>query len=107
MSSNSVILIIILTALITFGLRLIPFVLFGGKNKVSPTIQYLGDKLPYAVMAALVVYCLKGVGPSDITGSIITLISVGVVVLVHLWKRNTILSIAVSTIFYMILVHIF
>ncbi|MGN0428009.1 MAG: branched-chain amino acid transporter permease [Agathobacter sp.] len=107
MSANTVILIIVLTALITFGLRLAPFLLFGGKKEISPKIKYLGEKLPYTVMATLVVYCLKGIGPSDAVGSLITLGAVAVVVAVHLWKKNTILSIAVGTIFYMILVHIF
>lgn len=107
MSTNMIILIIILTALITFGLRLVPFVLFGGKKEIPQKVNYLGEKLPYAVMASLVVYCLKGVGPADLRGSVITLLSVAVVVWIHLMKKNMILSIAVGTIFYMILVHIF
>lgn len=38
----------------------LPFLIFGEKGETSAVISYLGRVLPYAVMAMLVVYCLKG-----------------------------------------------
>lgn len=106
MSDKMVLLVIFLSGVITFGLRLLPFIVFGGKKQLSPRLQYIGKQLPYAVMAMLVVYCLKGVGISNLAFSLIELGAVVITVIVHLWKKNLILSISVGTIVYMLLIHI-
>ena len=55
---HSLALILIMAAL-TAALRFLPFVMF---SKGTPkTIVYLGNLLPNAIMAMLVVYCLKNV----------------------------------------------
>ena len=54
-------LIIAVSALTTMGIRFFPFLVFGKKRKVPELVQYLGRVLPCAIMASLVVYCLKGV----------------------------------------------
>ena len=43
----------------TFLERALPFLLFGGRD-VPKIVKYLGRILPMAVMATLVVYCLRG-----------------------------------------------
>ncbi len=86
-------------ALVTFGTRALPFVVF--KNQKSPFIAYLGDVLPFSIMAMLVVYCLKDVDLLRGNHGVCEIIGVASVVLIHLWKRNTLLSILAGTLIYM------
>ena len=106
-STQKALAMILLAAAVTFLTRLIPFLLFGGKREVPRQVQYLGSCLPPAIIAALVVYCLKGVSfqPSAFGTSAAQLIAAAVVVLLHLWKRNTLLSIGGGTLFYMLLLR--
>lgn len=80
---------ILICALCTQVTRWLPFLLFGGKKEVPRLIRYLGCVLPAAIMAVLVVYCLKGITPLTYPYGLPELISVAVVVVLHLWKRNT------------------
>ena len=98
--------IVIICAGVTLLLRALPFVFFGGKGGVPKLIASLGGVLPPAIMAALVVYCLKGVPFGSFADGAYQLIAGAVVVLAHLWKRNTLLSIAVGTAAYMLLIRI-
>ena len=99
-------LIIAVAALVTVALRFLPFLLFGGKRETPPFIAYLGRVLPSAIMAMLVVYCLKSVTPLEYPYALPELISCAVVVLLHIWKRNTLLSIGGGTACYMLLVQV-
>lgn len=92
-------------ALVTVLLRGIPFIVFGGRKKTPAFITYLSNVLPYAIMGMLVVYCLRNVKILDKPHGLPELLSVGAVVLLHPWKRNTLLSIALGTIIYMVLVQ--
>lgn len=56
-------------------------------------------------MGMLVVYCLKGVALSSLSGWVPSLIACVVVGLLHVWKRNTLLSILGGTVCYMVLVQ--
>lgn len=100
------IMVIVVTAVVTAALRFIPFLIFGGKKEPPACITYLGHVLPGAIMAMLVVYCLKGVSLSSISGFMPELIASAAVVAVHVWKRNTLLSILVGTVGYMLLVQL-
>lgn len=95
--------IIAVVALVTIAIRFTPFVIF--RKHTPQIVLYLGNVLPYAIMAMLVVYCLKGV--SFLTGShgIPEIIAVAVVVALHKWKHNTLLSILFGTLCYMFLVQ--
>lgn len=85
--------------------RFLPFLLFP-KGKTMPRyVEYLGGSLPYATMGLLVVYCLKGISFFDAPHGIAEFAAVAVVVLLHSWKKNSLLSIGVGTIFYMVLVQ--
>lgn len=97
-------LLIAVMAGITILIRFLPFLLFR-KHTPAP-ILYLGTVLPYAIMGMLVVYCLKNV--SFVSGShgIPEVIAVGAVVLLHKWKHNTLISIPVGTVIYMLLVQV-
>lgn len=96
------ILMVILGTMIT---RFLPFLVFPAGKPTPKYIQYLGKVLPASVFGLLVIYCLKNV--SILTGShgIPELIAIVLVVVVHLWKRQMLLSIAGGTICYMILIQ--
>ena len=92
-------------ALVTAALRFLPFFIFRGNRQTPKYIEYLGKVLPYAIMGMLVVYCLKGVTFASLENWLPYLVATALVVLVHLWKRNTLLSIISGTVCYMVLVQ--
>ncbi len=92
-------------ALVTLFLRALPFVVFSGKRRTPAFITYLSDVLPYAIMGMLVVYCLRGVDLLTAPHGLPELIACVTVVGLHLWKKNTLLSIAAGTVVYMVLVQ--
>jgi branched-subunit amino acid transport protein AzlD len=98
--------IIAVVAVCTLITRLIPFVLFGGKRKVPEAVNYLGNILPPAIMATLVVYCLKGADIFSSSHGLPEFIATAVVAALHAWKRNVLLSIAAGTLLYMFLVQV-
>ena len=100
------IMVIAVTAVVTAALRFIPFFVFGGKKEEPACIRYLGHVLPGAIMAMLVVYCLKGVSFMSVAGFMPELIASAVVVALHVWRRNTLLSIIGGTVTYMLLVQL-
>lgn len=97
---------IMIMAAVTLLLRAVPFLIFGGKRRVPAYIARLSSRLPYAVMAILVIYCLRNITFTQINGFAAELLSAGVVIGLHLWKHNTILSIAAGTVSYMLLVQL-
>lgn len=100
------ILMIAVMSLVTAGLRFLPFWIFGENRQTPPLITYLGKVLPYAIMGMLVVYCLKDVSFTTAPFGIPEAIGCAVVALLHVWKRNTLLSVGAGTVFYMLLVQL-
>ena len=98
-------LIIAVTSIVTILIRFLPFIIFSGKRETPPFITYLGKVLPYAIMGMLVVFCLKGVSVTSAPYGIPELIATAVVVVLHVIKRNTLLSIIGGTAVYMVLVQ--
>ena len=88
----------------TMVTRFLPFIVFPEGKEPPRVIQYLGGKLPYAVIGLLVVYCLKD-APASSTHGLPEAIAILFVDLLHKWKKNTLLSIAGGTILYMLLVQ--
>ena len=101
---NSILLVAVV-ALVTIGLRFLPFLIFGENRTTPPIIVYLGQILPFAIIGMLVVYCLKDVTITAAPYGIPELIGCAVVALLHLWKRNTLLSIGAGTVCYMLLIQ--
>lgn len=99
------VLIIAVCAVFTFMTRFIPFAVFG-RNKIPSSVDYLGKILPPAIIATLVVYCLRSMSFSQISGFVPAIISVAVICVLHLVKRNTLLSVGVGTVLYMVLIRI-
>ncbi|MCQ2533369.1 MAG: AzlD domain-containing protein [Clostridia bacterium] len=85
--------------------RFIPFMVFSEKRKTPSFILYIGKYLPSAVFGMLVIYCLKDVSIISGTHAIPELIAIAVTVVLHLWKRQMLLSIAGGTICYMLLLQ--
>lgn len=98
--------IVAVAAAVTLFIRAIPFFIFGGKREVPATITYLGKVLPPAIMVILVIYCVKGINLFAGSRGIPELLSIAVVAGLHIWKKNTLLSIAIGTILYMVLVQV-
>lgn len=98
--------IIAAVALVTAALRFIPFAIFNGKRETPRSVLYLGRVLPYAVMGMLVVYCFKGISFATAPFGLPEIIAGAAVVLLHLLKRNTLVSIVGGTLIYMILVQL-
>lgn len=100
---------IITIAMVVLGTmftRFLPFLLFPAGRPTPHYIQYLGKVLPAAVFGLLVVYCLKNVNVFSGSYGIPEFISIGVVIALHLWKRQMLLSIAGGTVCYMLLVQL-
>lgn len=98
------ILIILVCAAVTYLLRGIAFLVFGGKRGTPAFISWLGGVLPHAVMGMLLVYCLKDVTVTAFPFGLPELFACAVVVLLHICKRNSLISIGVGTVSYMIIV---
>lgn len=105
-SAGQSIAIILVTALFTFLTRAIPFFVFNPKRKIPKIVTYLGIALPPAVIAVLVVYCLKDVNLFDMNQVLPQVIAIIAVIVIHLWKKNNLLSIGGGTVLYMLLVQL-
>lgn len=98
-----IICMVILGTMIT---RFLPFFIFNSDKSTPKYVQYLGKMLPSAALGMLVIYCLKDVSLLKGNHALPELISIMVVVLLHFWKRQMLISIAGGTIFYMVLVQL-
>lgn len=90
---------------VTFLTRALPFLLFDRRGGPPKTVLYLGRVLPPAVIAMLIVYCLRNVTFTAAANWLPQLIASVAVVLLHLWRRNSLISIFGGTILYMVLVQ--
>ncbi|MHB8962741.1 MAG: branched-chain amino acid transporter permease [Saccharofermentanales bacterium] len=97
--------IILTIAVCTFLTRLLPFVLFGKTHEPPRIIKYLGQVLPASVIAVLIIYCLKSVDFTQTATYAPASISIALIILLHIWKRNMLLSIGLGTISYMLLLQ--
>jgi branched-subunit amino acid transport protein AzlD len=108
LSSFESIIIIAVIALGTLLTRALPFILFPDSKKVPEYVAYLGHVLPYAAIALLIVYCLKGVAIFKWPYGLPEGIAIMFIAVLHYWKNNSLLSIGGGTILYMLMVqHVF
>ena len=101
MGAEKFILIVIIYALITFGLRARPFLLFHNYKKIPEKILKHGQMLPSSIMAVLIVYCLKDTANNLISDGIWKIAAVVIVAVTFKWKHNTLASIIIGTVCYM------
>lgn len=98
--------IILVVAITTFFTRALPFLIFKNTTTLPEKIVYLGKVLPMGIMLCLIVYCLRNTMFTTYPYGIPEVISVGVVALLHIWKRNNMISIVCGTVLYMILIQV-
>lgn len=106
MTLGQQIVMISMVVLGTMATRFLPFLIFPAGKETPKYIQYLGRVLPAAVFGLLVIYCLKDISLFSGSHGIPELISVVLVILLHLWKRQMLISIAGGTVCYMLLVQL-
>ena len=99
------ILVIAVCAICTFLERALPFLIFGGR-KMPETVAYLGSVLPMAIIATLVFYCIRNIEFTAVKSFLPQLLACGVTAGLHLWKSNTLLSIAGGTVTCMTLIQL-
>ena len=97
---------VLVSFICTFFLRALPFLAFSGEREMPAWMEKLSHALPPAIMAVLVVYCLKSVPDEWYPGGLCQLLGVAATALVHKWKHNTFLSIILGTAVYMVLIRV-
>ena len=105
MNDTFVLTTVVIASVITAALRFAPFLIFGKGRKTPALVMYLGRVLPCAIMGMLVVYCLKDVSLTTAPFGIPELTGCLIVAGLHIWKRNTLLSIGLGTLCYMLMVQ--
>jgi branched-subunit amino acid transport protein AzlD len=104
MTDLHAVLMVAVIALVTIALRFLPFLLLG-RRETPKFIAYLGKVLPFSIMGMLVVYCLRHISFAALNTFLPEVLACALVIGVHVWKRNTLLSILSGTILYMVLVQ--
>lgn len=97
--------LVAIMAACTFLTRALPFILFPANRKIPAFVSWLGNVLPYAIIAILIVYCLKDTRAAEPPHGLPELLGVVTVAALYLWKRNSFVSIAGGTALYMFLVQ--
>ena len=98
---------ILIIVIVTFITRVIPFILFPDNKKTPKYINYLGAVLPYAAIGMLVIYCFKEISFTKTSFWLPEFISVFLILLLHKWKKSTLISIGGGTILYMLIVQFY
>jgi len=99
---NEALVAVILMALVILGTRAFPFVLFSRRDPPK-VLRFVERFIPSMVMAVLVVYCLKNIQWTVWPSGIREIASIGLVSVLHITKKNAMLSIFGGTAFYMLL----
>ena len=103
-SAHAMIVILVMGA-VTLATRILPVLIFGRDGKVPDFVLYLGRVVPYMAMGLLIVYCLKDVEVLGGSHGIPEMIALAAVAASYIWKRNTIASVLLGTVVYMVLVQ--
>ena len=106
MTDSYILWIVIAMAAGTVITRFLPFLLFPQGKEMPRYVEYLGHTLPYATMGLLVVYCLKGVELFRWPFGLPEFIASAAVAALHVWKKNSLLSIGAGTVLYMALIQL-
>lgn len=95
--------LVLIMAVVTWLLRALPFLIF--RKKTPAYVLYLGEVLPPAIIGMLVIYCLREIQITSAPFGLPELIAGVCVVLLHWWRRNSLLSIVSGTVLYMLILH--
>lgn len=97
---------IAIMSIVTILLRETPFLIFHDPEKTPKIILYLGDVLPEAIIAMLIIYCLRTVSIVTSPFGIPEALACAIVAVLQYWKENIILSIVGGTAVYMVLIQL-
>ena len=98
--------VLILSAAVVFTTRALPFVIFRGGRRMPDWLTRLGDMLPSAIMAVLIIYCLKDIPGDPAFTGIHQLAAVLVVAVSYKLKHSIFLSILLGTVTNMALIQL-
>lgn len=104
-SLSEAFLYIFIMTLIIFLTRAFPFVLFS-KKQPPRAIRFIEQYIPPMVMGVLVIYCIKDIQWLSWTSGLKEIISILIVSILHVWKKNAMLSIFGGTACYMVLIQL-
>lgn len=107
MSGRAIVLTIVVGAICTFFLRALPFLAFREEKGMPEWLERLGKRLPAAIMAVLIVYCLKETRTDPVYTGVPQILAAILVILSYKWKHSTFLSILFGTAGYMVLLLLF
>lgn len=105
MTFTQIILSILIMSAMTLVTRFLPFILFPPHKPTPHFVVYLGQVLPTAAIALLVVYSLKDVVVTRAPYALPEVIALILLGIVHKLFRNTLASISVGTIAFILLNH--
>lgn len=105
LTTTQILITILIVTLATVITRFLPFIIFKGDSSEDSYISYLGKVLPYSAIGLLVVYCLRNVNFTTAPNGLPEAIAIISIIILHYWKENTLLSIGVGTVIYMVLVQ--
>ena len=106
MTTAQALITVFICAAVTVLIRASAFLLFPAGRQAPAFITWMSRQLPRAVMAMLLIYCLKDVSFATVPSWVPTLAAVAVTAALHLWKRQMMLSIAGGTAVYMVLIRL-
>ena len=98
---------IVISAVITFSLRALPFVIFHGNRKMPKWLERIEKSLPAMIMSILIIYCLKDIGDNMFGVGIPRLLAVAITGGSYKLWHNTFVSMAAGTLSYMGLLYLF
>lgn len=104
LSTSQMLITILVAGVCTFATRVIPFAIFGNR-KVPEIIKYLGKILPPAIIGVLIIYCIKDSYNFQLNTFLPQILGIIITAVMHLWRKNVLLSISVGTISYMLMIH--
>ncbi len=94
-----------LISLGTIFTRALPFIIFPENKRIPKYIKYLSDILPYTIIGMLVIYCLKDISITSSPYALPELISIVSIIILHQWKKNSLLSIGLGSAIYILLLR--
>ena len=105
MNNKELLITVFIIVFATLIIRFLPFIIIRKSIAERKYIKFLGDMMPYSMIALLVIYCLKEVNLIKYPYGIPELISIAIIIILHIIKRNVLISIGVGTVIYMFLVQ--
>ncbi len=98
---------VLVIALVTAALRFAPIYLLGKKGqRLPPAVLFLIRMMPAAVIALLVVYSLKSARVLEYPYALPEAGGLLTAALLQHYKKNTLLSVLLATVCYMVLIRI-